>query len=183
MYRTISNKGIDILRRTARTVTQYIIDNKDLDEIFWIILKDETLEQVKNYVNSEDFKNEFDERVFSLKNPIAHYILASMEFYLQPHGSQMQDHLYELQVEHIFPERPENRNWPNLDDLHGDLHRLGNLTLVTGDWNKAFRNSSFKIKKYGDENEGKNRRKSYMNSEVLLSKNILKNMASGHDQR
>ena len=174
MYRTISNKGIDILRRTARTVTQYIIDNKDLDEILWIILKDETLEQVKNYVNSEDFKNEFDERVFSLKNPIAHYILASMEFYLQPHGSQMRDHLYELQVEHIFPERPNKQNWPNLDDLHGDLHRLGNLTLVTGDWNKAFRNSSFKVKKHGDENERKNQRKSYMNSEVLLSKKYLK---------
>ena len=172
MYRTIGDKGVDILRHIARMVTRQIINGKDLDEIFWMILKDDISEHVKDRLMIGDFKKQFPSRLFKLTSPIAHYILASIEFKLQIEGAEMQNHLYNLEVEHIFPQKPEQEHWPNSDDLKDSLWRLGNLTLVPRGWNPAFKNYSFTIKKHGKSN-GQQGKKSYLASGIVLNYKYL----------
>ena len=173
MYRTIGDRGIDILRHIARTITKKIINDKDLDEIFWVILKDDISERVKDRLIIGDFKKQFPSRLFKLTAPIAHYILASIEFKLQIEGAEMQNHLYNLEVEHIFPQTPEQEHWPNSDELKDSLWRLGNLTLVPRGWNPSFKNYSFKIKKHG-KIDGQPGKKSYLTSGIILNKKYLK---------
>ena len=175
MYRMIGDHGIDLLRSITRTVTKQIINNNDLNEIFWTILKDDTSGQVKDYVNLEEFQKKFKEYICALpNNRVAHYILASLEFQCQPEGSSIRDNLYDFQVEHIFPPHPKRADWPNLDELGVHLHRLGNLTLITDDWKKSFQNASFKTKKSGQDNTDETPRKCYINSEIILTKDLKK---------
>ena len=171
MYRTIGDRGIELLRRTARTVTKQIIEKPSIEEIFWTILKDDTAQE-KNYVCKKDFEKKFKEYIYG-GNQIASYVLASLEFHLQPGGIHTQEHLYDLEVEHIFPQKAYKTKWPNLDELHHYLNRLGNLTLITAGWNKTLRNEGFKTK-LGSVDEDSSKSKSYMNSGIRISTDYLK---------
>ena len=150
MYRTVCKRDIDFLKANSRTMTGQIANNEPINAILKTMLKDNMLENVQN-----DFQKQFKDSVFKLKRSVALYILMSLERSLQIPGTLTYSHINELELEHIFPQRPSNKNWPNMDELSAHKCRLGNLTLITKDWNKSLKNSGFITKKNGKDNKDK----------------------------
>ncbi len=74
-------------------------------------------------------------------------------------------------IEHILPQSPTS-DW--IDELGPDaervvrdyLHTLGNLTLVTADWNASLSNKSFSIKKQRLSSHGLRLNSDYFNSDI-----------------
>ena len=150
MYRTVCKRDIDLLKANSKTITNQIANNEPVNAIFKTMLKDNMLEYVQ-----DDFQKQFKDSVLKLKRDVALYILMSLERSLQTSGTLAYSHINELELEHIFPQRPSINNWPNMEKLSPHKCRLGNLTLITKDWNKSLKNSDFMTKKNGKDNKGK----------------------------
>ena len=172
MYRTVCDFGIDKLKYIERTITKQIIDDGDFGKILWNILINPRTK--KNYVVQKYFEQQLTEFVSNLKrkNAVSHYILASIEFQRQAVGSQIKKDLYDLEIEHIFPQKPVNSTWSNLTELNEHLHRLGNLTLVPAGWNKIFRNKSFLGKKCCSDDMPESKKVCYARCEVAITREI-----------
>ena len=164
MYRTISKLDIDQIKRIAKDVTCQILDKRDLDEILYTILKSERLGSTIDNIDQERFMNEFKNSINDLNNPVATYILYSLEKNL----GDFQDirvNFRKYNIEHIFPNNP-NDDWANKDELRTHKNRLGNLTLLDTKWNDFLQNRSFEDKM----NKGE---RCYSKSDLALNKKHL----------
>ena len=153
MYRTICKKDIDLLKRNSKIVTNQIIDNKNIGTILHAILKYDTPNGERQHIDSKEFVKAFRESNFNLDSKEAMYILTSFEHELRE-ASGAEIAVETLNVEHIFPQNPKQKDWPNKDEMAGHTDRLGNLTLISGKWNQVLSNHSFKDKKSGIQSEG-----------------------------
>lgn len=72
----------------------------------------------------------------------------------------------EVNLEHILPQEPKLEEWPEFDEETAkvNIYRLGNQTLLLGEWNREASNRSFAVK-----------REMYAQSAVELTKPILQN--------
>ena len=144
MYRTISKLDIDQIKRIARNVTCQILDERNLDEILYTILKSDRLGSTIDNIDQERFMDEFEKSINDLSNPVATYILYSLEKKLGDFQDIRVDFKY-YNIEHIFPNNPNN-DWSNKDELQAHKNRLGNLTLLDTKWNASIQNRSFEDK-------------------------------------
>ena len=166
MYRTICKLDIDRIKRISKDVTCAIIAGKELDEIFYKILKNKTINRIENNIEQKRFLDEFKNNTDGLTKNVIKYILYSLEHQLQSRqGTQM---LEKFELEHIFPQKPKENDWPNRDELKKHTKRLGNITLLDHQWNASRNNRSFEDKmKAGD--------KCYKKSGLELNKQYLVN--------
>lgn len=92
----------------------------------------------------------------------AQYILTTL-------ANQLQSKTKEVAVdagtlEHIFPQRPDAKDWPNQKELAPFTWHIGNLSIMGGKPNQKAANTSFEEK----------RTKHYPGSEIKLTKDIAK---------
>ena len=154
MYRTVCKMDIDKLRTMARELTTKIND----------VEVDVTVRDLCNSVVSiasrksdekplEAFKKQFA-KDFVEQDYIADaakYVLISIEQELQ---KDLKIHTAELEIEHIYPKKPNEDAWPNSAELEDLKDNIGNLTLLPKKWNRALQNYSFEVKKTGKKNNG-----------------------------
>lgn len=111
--------------------------------------------EFKNNIDDEIFKRNFINREFKPSEPRTKYILWKLS---KPTGETSLN-LKEIQTEHIMPKKLSNK-WINylkentnksqeeIDMLHKNyLNRIGNLTIIRGDWNTNISNKLFEEKK------------------------------------
>ena len=172
MYRTISGKNIDKLKKISVDVTSSIMSKKGLDEILYIVLKDDSRpDGVVDNISQEEFDKEFKNNIYDLSHEIAKYILISFEHELWESGGISPNIVgSKLELEHIFPQKP-NDECLEKDDLSDHKNRLGNLTLLPEDWNNKMSNHCFKEKMYGISSKPEI---SYINSGLKLNEKYLK---------
>ena len=158
MYKTVGNRSIDVVRGISRSVTQGI--NKepvDLSNVFSIILDNP---EIKIYLEDDAFNKDFPRYVENLDNNFAKYILMSLEHELnKPQGVSLNLNRPETELEHIFPQNADPKDWPNEENLGKHTNRLGNLKLNgDNDGDESYKTSGYKLNKnylskYKDWNE------------------------------
>ena len=148
VYRTICKKDIDPLKRNSKSITSQIIEGADLGTVLRTLLKHKTPSGEREYIDMREFDERFENSVFDLGDDEARYILVSLERMLQErHGGVIDGHA--LQIEHIFPKKPNINRWPNADELASHVNRLGNITLVDEGWSSVLQRHGFKTKAAG----------------------------------
>lgn len=169
VYRTICKLDIDLLRRNSKIMTKQIINKEDLNHILWTLLKRDTPDGERNYVEPDMFIKKFPEHILDSQSE-AKYIFTSFEHHLQkPRGLNVDDQ--NLNIEHIFPKNPSLDDWPNSDELKDHIDRLGNQTLLLGPWNSTLSNHGFEEKLQGIKT--KNSIVGYQQSGLELNKRYL----------
>ena len=168
MYRKICGNDITPLRSSSMRAVVQIQKGCDLAHVYWTILIDDERDVPRERVDQEEFVRKFKEKSKFEKN-MALYTLTSLE---RHYGSKdVQYSLDELQIEHIFPNAPKIKDWPNMKADKNHKQRLGNLTLMTSEWNLALSNHSFKQKMYGGQESNSI---CYENSGLGLNKRLMK---------
>ena len=166
MYRTICRKDISALRTSSRQATTKIESGCDLPQVFSIMLMDDEQQEL---IDQNEFMEKFKTASSNFDSKIATYILVALERHYE--SSDIQYPTDKLQLEHIFPQKPEKIDWPNISANKKHMRRLGNLTLVTDEWNSALSNSSFEKKMLGD---GGRNSVCYNNSRLELNRRLRK---------
>ena len=102
------------------------------------------------YVADDPFRSAFADKVLrttaSRNRHVARYILFCLERHLS--GQEYDTDSPRYTLEHILPENPEDR-WPQFTDEQAEesVYRLGNLTVLEAEVNRAAGNNSFDDKK------------------------------------
>ena len=167
MYRTICKKDITPLRASSKRAADQIESGCEPEQIFWTILMDDERSGHRERIEQDKFIEKFKEALLAFETRIALYILISLEHDYE--ASDIQYPIDTLQLEHIFPRHPNMADWPDKDANKKHTKRLGNLTLVTTEWNPALSNSSFVKKLCGDGNHDS---KCYNNSGLELNRSL-----------
>ena len=169
MYRTIGESNIDTLKKISKKTTQQIVSGDELGMIIPTILNSDKASGASN-VDEGVFKKKFKEEILELNHDVAKYILISLEHQLaSPGGISPTIAGSNLELEHIFPEQPNNE-WLDSEKLEPHRCRLGNLTMMPASWNKHLSNRSFKDKKSGWEKNSV----CYEKSSLKLNQQYLK---------
>jgi len=130
------------------------LQNKEPKE-FNGIIRQKLSQEIKNNVDDEIFKRNFASRSFKPTEPRTKYILWKLS---NPTGETSLN-IKEIQTEHIMP-KTLSAEWINylkthtsktegeIDALHKEnLDRIGNLTIIRGEWNISMSNKLFNEKK------------------------------------
>jgi|GEM_PF-1233902 uncharacterized protein with ParB-like and HNH nuclease domain len=133
-------------------------DPKEITKVIWRLMSRE----VKNAVDDEIFRRSFSRRRFKPSETRTKYILWKLS---RPTGETML-HISNVHIEHILP-RKLSKGWvtylrkltgkleEEIKALHGEyLNRIGNLTIILGEWNTSISNRSFNEKKAYYEKSG-----------------------------
>ena len=136
---------------------------------FKIIIKNKLLQEIKNNADDEIFKRNFSQRTFKPNDTRTKYILWKLS---KPTGETALN-MKEIQTEHVLPQTLSNewmkylkegtsKNENEITALHKEnLNRIGNLTIIKGEWNISMSNRLF-IKKKED----------YRKSEFQITKEL-----------
>lgn len=155
MYRSICKMDVGKIRSIARDVTKDIIEGGVDLQITDVCRK--PLEVVgkspKNgstKLNLDEFHNrfldDFNNGDYDRRGVIM-YIFISIERLLQEQHFNIPAE--GIDVEHVFPQKPNTSAWPNYTELKAYKNNIGNLTLLPHRWNKTLQNYSFEVKKTG----------------------------------
>lgn len=130
------------------------LKNKQPQE-FKIIIKDKLLQEIKNNADDEIFKRNFSQRDFKPNETRTKYILWKLS---KPTGETALN-IREIQTEHVMPQTLSNewieylkkktsKTEEEIRALHREnLNRIGNLTIIKGEWNVSMSNRVFSEKK------------------------------------
>jgi hypothetical protein len=134
------------------------------------IIREKLLQEIRNNVDDEIFKRNFASRNFKPDENRTKYILWKLS---RPTGETSLN-INEIQTEHIMPKKLSN-DWINylkthtskseqeITALHKEnLNRIGNLTIIKGEWNISMRNRVFDEKK-----------NDYAQSEFRITKELI----------
>jgi hypothetical protein len=130
------------------------LQNKNPKE-FKGIIQQKLAKEISNNVDDEIFKRNFSSRSFKPTEPRTKYILWRLS---KPTGETSLN-IKEIQTEHIMPKTLSD-NWINylktntsknkeeIEALHKEnLDKIGNLTIIKGEWNISMSNRLFEEKK------------------------------------
>jgi hypothetical protein len=92
--------------------------------------------------SDRDFEASFTEARVP-RHHLQKYLLSELERAMRPNSDEI-DVSARITVEHIYPHRPEGRKWREHEEF---IHRLGNLTLLSGRLNSKIQNATFSKKK------------------------------------
>lgn len=152
--RYICGKPTNYLNKMFPSLWKDIIAIKDEDEE---ITLQEALQKVlitKQYPNNNDVKQLIHrQKLYDQKNTKKiSLVIDTINRYLSKGTGGFTVLDQNATIEHILPQAP-SEDWENelgdeLKEVHRDyLHTLGNLTLVTSEWNSQLSNSAFLVKK------------------------------------
>lgn len=120
----------------------------------------EILDTIKQHADNEGFLSSLDDDIYEPSPNRINFIKAVL---LRIDQEMQDDSVYKtyhgrITIEHILPQRNLNDYWRGrfTNKEHGEwLHKLGNLTLISGSKNSEAQNSSFDKKKeiYGKHNK------------------------------
>jgi len=128
------------------------------------------LKEIKNNVDDEIFKRNFSQRHFQPNDTRTKYILWKLS---NPTGETMVN-IEQIQTEHILPrtlskkwiEYLKNETFKNENEIKAlhkeNFNRIGNLTIIKGEWNLRMSNRLFSEKK-----------EDYKKSEFQITKNLF----------
>lgn len=145
------------------------LQNKNPVE-FKDVVKQKLSQEIRNNVDDEIFKSSFSSRSFKATEPRTKYILWKLS---KPTG-ETSFNIKEIQTEHIMPKtlsdawinyltREMSKSKGEIVALHKEnLDRIGNLTIIKGEWNSSMSNRLF------DEKKGE-----YDKSEFQITKNLI----------
>lgn len=171
IYRTICKDDIDKIKRISKKITAQIMNDEKLDSILFTLLYRDTPTGKRQNIDYQKFKNKFLDNVFDLDTNEAKYILFSCERHEQgDEGVPISDK--DLHVEHIFPRNPNKEDWPDAESMKEHINRLGNLTLLSGNWNSTLSNHSFADKKSGIKAKD-DKKIGYLQSGLKINKKFL----------
>lgn len=106
----------------------------------------EIFEKIKHlYPSDEDFKDAFSEKSLT-QSALARYTLRKINDHLEhKSGSIANKNAFALNVEHVFPQKPDMIDWPEFTNFDPTewIYRLGNMTLLSSSLNKKVSNASF----------------------------------------
>lgn len=97
-----------------------------------------------------------------LAGPEAKYVLGRLANHMQSKTKEVK--INESNIEHIFPQNPDEKDWPNKKDLVQYLWHIGNLTILGKRLNRAAANKDFATK----------RTEHYLKSEVTMTTMLAK---------
>jgi len=119
------------------------------------IVKNKLLQEIKNNADDEIFRRNFRQRAFKPNESRTKYILWKLS---KPTGETALN-IGEIQTEHVMPQTLSNK-WieylkrkiskteEEIRALHREnLNRIGNLTIIKGEWNISMSNRLFSEKK------------------------------------
>jgi hypothetical protein len=92
----------------------------------------------------------------------AKYLLGRLATHMQTKTKEIE--INESNIEHIFPQNPDETQWPNKKDLTKLLWHIGNLTILGKRLNREAANKSFATKKAGH----------YIKSELIMTQRLAK---------
>jgi len=142
--------------------------NKQPQELKTII-KNKLFQEIRSNADDEIFKRNFSQRAFKSNETRTKYILWKLS---KPTGETALN-IKEIQTEHILPQTLSNewvkylrektsKNENEINALHREnINRIGNLTIIKGEWNISMSNRLF-IKKKED----------YIKSEFQITKEL-----------
>jgi len=119
------------------------------------VIKNKLIQEIRNNVDDEIFKRNFSQRAFKPTEARTKYILWKLS---KPTGETALN-IREIQTEHVMPQKLSNEWIDYLEDetskteeeiraLHKEnLNRIGNLTIIKGEWNISMSNRLFQIKR------------------------------------
>ena len=108
--------------------------------------------------DDEQFERDFQSAQVS-RQATAKYLLREIEDSKHSTSELAVQGGKQVHLEHVYPKTPENgQKWDNHEEA---LHRIGNLTLLSGPLNQGIRNGSFSKKK-----------PAYEASEILITKEL-----------
>ena len=175
-FKFINDGTTEDVRHIANQVTKKIDGGEDISKIICTVLVDEDAKDgPEKRIKDESFEKNFPDKMFKLNDAIAKYILKSMEIYTRNEMKKERlypDHNFEL--EHILPKRHQ-KYWDKNEFLGQDLegmdiskykNRLGNLTLLSGKWNRGLGAKEFSVKRDNDNG--------YANSDFEINRKYLK---------
>jgi len=122
---------------------------------FKTIIKNKLLQEIKNNADDEIFKRNFSQRAFKPNETRTKYILWKLS---RPTGETALN-IKEIQTEHVLPQKlsdkwikylkeKTSKNENEIRHLHEEnLNRIGNLTIIKGEWNISMSNRLFTEKK------------------------------------
>jgi uncharacterized protein with ParB-like and HNH nuclease domain len=122
---------------------------------FKVIIRQKLLQEIRNNVDDEIFKRNFASRNFKATEPRTKYILWRLS---RPTGETSLN-IKEIQTEHIMPKTLSDKwinylktntskNEEGIEALHKEnLDKIGNLTIIKGEWNISMSNRLFVEKK------------------------------------
>ncbi len=181
-FKFINDGTAENVRSIANTVTKMIIEKKDIDKILYHILMNADVPGgPAKRIDSENFQKNFSRKMFKLTSNNAKYILTSIETYLRKMNPSEYPNLnflnfinYNVELEHILPKN-HAKYWPEkqfqpVDPINNYKNRLGNLTLLSSQWNKSLRNKDFITKKTSEHG--------YAKSAFLINKRFLQDYGS-----
>lgn len=151
--------AIEILTFRHNTINQK--DAKELEKFYYVFINEpktsKYLSNILEKIRKHDSMS--SDELFKLNFLNADPKLSVSKFILCRIISQMQEPIdwkdSEVHLEHIMPKSPSS-SWPEAkkdEEKHKDyLDRLGNLTILKDDWNRALSNKDYseKIKRYKD---------------------------------
>jgi len=138
------------------------------------IIKNKLLQEIKNNADDEIFRRNFSQRAFKPNETRTKYILWKLS---KPTGETALN-IREIQTEHVMPQKLSNewieylkrktsKTEEEIRALHREnLNRIGNLTIIKGEWNISMSNRLFSEKK-----------EDYRKSEFQITKEL-----SNHDE-
>ncbi|MDF2958174.1 MAG: DNAse/DNA nickase [Candidatus Alkanophagales archaeon MCA70_species_1] len=138
------------------------------------IIKNKLLQEIKNNADDEIFRRNFSQRAFKPNETRTKYILWKLS---KPTGETALN-IREIQTEHVMPQtlsdewieylkRKTSKTEEEIRALHREnLNRIGNLTIIKGEWNISMSNRLFSEKK-----------EDYRKSEFQITKEL-----SNHDE-
>ena len=136
---------------------------------FKVTVGKELSQQVKNNLDDEIFRRNFISRTFKPTETRTKYILWKLS---EPTG-ETSINIRNIQTEHIMPKRLSNewisylkektsKDEREIKAMHAEhLNRIGNLTIIKGEWNTSMSNRLFNVKK-----------EDYRKSEFQITKEI-----------
>ncbi|MFO0110122.1 MAG: DUF262 domain-containing protein [Alphaproteobacteria bacterium] len=99
------------------------------------------------YVNDDDFKAAFEEKMFrttqSRNKKIVKYILCELEYQRSGNKPEPEDNAFN--IEHVLPENPSDSDWSEFTDeeFEAYVYRIGNMTVLSASKNREIQNYDY----------------------------------------
>jgi uncharacterized protein with ParB-like and HNH nuclease domain len=151
--RYICGKQTNYLNKMFPSIWKDVEAIKDEDEEITLPKALQKVLITKQYPNNNDVRQSINSRqLYEKNNQKIYLVIGTINRYLSKGTGGFTVLDQNATIEHILPQKP-SKDWENelgdeLKQIYRDyLHTLGNLTLVTSEWNAQLSNSSFLVKK------------------------------------
>lgn len=158
-FKFINDGTAEDVRSIANRVTRYLEAGEPISKIIHhILINEDVLGPPVHRIRNDTFEDNFSEKMYRIPQGVAKYVLASIEMLLRQRDNKETCRYidYNFELEHILPKHHKKPHWDEkkfLDDDASDSDinkykdRLGNLTILSPEWNRGLAAKEFSKKK------------------------------------